>query len=786
MLRAAGRHLGSLAGRDLAARCAEGRLDVRGKAESRAWRKRALTGDSSSRWAGAITRTSEDQHRLAGQNLEAEAASLRARIRKIEERLTIPVGGRSGKTRGYATPAERHAKDIRLRSLRARLARVERRLAAGSVPVTRGGRALLRKRANLVVARLTEQEWRAEWDAARLFLTADGEKDSLWGNQTIRFNPDEGWVEIKLPAPLSNLANRPHGRYRLSCPVKFTYRGDEVAAQAATAAIRYDITLHPTSGRWYLDARWKTSPRSIPALEELRSHPVVAVDVNAFHLAVAVIAADGNVLGTPVTVPLDLAGLPASARDGRLRGAISGLIATARRHGARAVVIEDLDFAQARAEGRERTGGRPSRGRRGRAFRRAVTGIPTGRFRDRLVQMTANAGLHVVVIDPAYTSRWGTQHWLAPLREHHPETTGPHAAALVTGRRGLGHRARRRATGNRTAPEDAARPAQARPRKTPVAGSAPRKPVTPRGPRQPLGTKTGPPHRTTTGYQAAQDRAGPPDSQDQLLISRLETVRTVWIPGRARRGQFGVVTSLVFATVPEPRATRFELRWPGREAAGVVAAWQDWAPGAPDDITANLAVTAEPGHGVRAVVFGAALRAPEATRALLAGILPPASAPPAARCEVMTWRDLKRSFAAPGPGGPVTTASRSEFFARPLPAAAVSALVDGLVTGSPPGPRELNFTAMGGAYSRVPADATAFAHRGARFLLEHAGRDGDPWIGRSWAVAHPHASGGVYPNFPDPALGDWAAAYHGGNLERLRAVRRAYDPDRLLRFPQAL
>ena len=80
----------------------------------------------------------------------------------------------------------------------------------------------------------------------------------------------------------------------------------------------------------------------------------MAVDVNAGHLAVAVVAADGNVLGTPATIPLDLAGLPAATRDGRLRAAISSLIATAKEHGARAVVIEDLDFAEARAEGRER------------------------------------------------------------------------------------------------------------------------------------------------------------------------------------------------------------------------------------------------------------------------------------------------------------------------------------------------------------------------------------------------------------------------------------------------
>jgi hypothetical protein len=83
--------------------------------------------------------------------------------------------------------------------------------------------------------------------------------------------------------------------------------------------------------------------------------------------------------------------------------------------------------------------------------------------------MAANAGLSVIVVDPAYTSRWGAEHWLRPLREHHPKATGHYAAALVIGRRGLGHRARRRATGNRTAPEDVARPAQARPWTTPGA-----------------------------------------------------------------------------------------------------------------------------------------------------------------------------------------------------------------------------------------------------------------------------------------------------------------------------
>jgi IS605 OrfB family transposase len=164
-------------------------------------------------------------------------------------------------------------------------------------------------------------------------------------------------------------------------------------------------------------------------------------------------------------------------------------------------VIENLDFAKARADGREHHGNRPVRGKRGRGFRRAISGMPTARLRDRLVQMAANVGLSVIVIDPAYTSRWGVEHWLRPLRQHDPRATGHHAAALVIGRRGLGYRARRRVTGNQTAPAEAARPAQTQHRTTPATPPPTRNPATPRGPRQSPGKR---PHGLTGPRQATR------------------------------------------------------------------------------------------------------------------------------------------------------------------------------------------------------------------------------------------------------------------------------------------
>lgn len=89
VLRAVGRHLGSLAGKDLTARCAEGRLDPKGQNESRAARKRGLTAGSSSRWAGTITRESENGWQLADRNLTDERGTLKGRVRKIEKRIAV-------------------------------------------------------------------------------------------------------------------------------------------------------------------------------------------------------------------------------------------------------------------------------------------------------------------------------------------------------------------------------------------------------------------------------------------------------------------------------------------------------------------------------------------------------------------------------------------------------------------------------------------------------------------------------------------------------------------------
>jgi len=64
-----------------------------------------------------------------------------------------------------------------------------------------------------------------------------------------------------------------------------------------------------------------------------------------------------------------------------------------------------------------------------------------------------------------------------------------------------------------------------------------------------------------------------------------------WALRGAGAGDFGVMTSLVFRTLPAHDATCFRLIWPSAQAAALVEAWQAWAPHGPDELVASLLLT---------------------------------------------------------------------------------------------------------------------------------------------------------------------------------------------------
>ena len=99
---------------------------------------------------------------------------------------------------------------------------------------------------------------------------------------------------------------------------------------------------------------------------------------------------------------------------------------------------------------------------------------------------------------------------------------------------------------------------------------------------------------------------------------------------------------------------------------------------------------------------------------------------------------------------------------------------------------------LGGASSRIPADATAYPHRDANFVMNvhtrwRERRDEQASIGWArdlFAATAPHATGGVYVNFMPDDEKDRVAGAYGGNYARLAALKAKYDPDNLFRLNQ--
>ena len=99
---------------------------------------------------------------------------------------------------------------------------------------------------------------------------------------------------------------------------------------------------------------------------------------------------------------------------------------------------------------------------------------------------------------------------------------------------------------------------------------------------------------------------------------------------------------------------------------------------------------------------------------------------------------------------------------------------------------------LGGAMARVPADATAFAHRRSKIMVnvaalyerpEEVAVHG-PWV-EAFAAALHQVDDGAYVNFlADEGETRIRAAYPGSTWDRLRQIKARYDPTNLFRLNQ--
>ncbi len=137
---------------------------------------------------------------------------------------------------------------------------------------------------------------------------------------------------------------------------------------------------------------------------------------------------------------------------------------------------------------------------------------------------------------------------------------------------------------------------------------------------------------------------------------------------------------------------------------------------------------------------------------------------------------------------PVAAASRNMFVDR-IDRGGAEAIVDHLERASAQ-MAVAQLRVLGGAMARVPADATAFAHRERRIMVNVAATYEQPeeapeheaWVA-SLSSALSDGEPGAYVGFvPDAGEEGVHEAYPESTWERLAAIKRRYDPDNLFRL----
>lgn len=277
-----------------------------------------------------------------------------------------------------------------------------------------------------------------------------------------------------------------------------------------------------------------------------------------------------------------------------------------------------------------------------------------------------------------------------------------------------------------------------------------------------------------------------------LMASDTEHPDLFWAI-RGGGGNFGVVTRFRFRLSPVGEVLGGALFFPANR--DVLRSLVPIASSAPEELTVIAQLMAAP-----PAPFVPPERVGQPAVVLLFVY---AGDPEAGHAAIAPFRGVAAPFAElvapmPYPGiyeftreaeAPVPSTTRSVFLDT-LDDAAVDAILVAFADAPPATMVQLRV--LGGAMARVPAEATAFAHRSAaaqatiiNMLVDPEGADAAISWNRGLFDALEPRSSGVYVNFlEDEGDARIRAAYPGGTYGRLAAVKRRYDHYNLFRRNQ--
>jgi len=265
-------------------------------------------------------------------------------------------------------------------------------------------------------------------------------------------------------------------------------------------------------------------------------------------------------------------------------------------------------------------------------------------------------------------------------------------------------------------------------------------------------------------------------------------------------GNFGIVTSMTLKVYPATPVTWFNIGWDWNQPVEeVITAWQDFFSDADRRWFSHLDVWAkvfpsEKFNKLPVKALGVFWGTPEEARRELAPLLK-IGQPADQTIELVNWDKAIRSFEE---ATTVFITSKPEYKStgayamKSLPPEATKIIHNTLQNTTSPLLNVLLFSLGGAAQDIAPTD-TAYFYRKAKFFVCYSSQ----WLEEKGDTAQlneldalrnsllPYTKGDYIGN-PDSSFKDYLTEYYGDNVQRLRCVKRRYDPENVFQFEQSI
>lgn len=262
-------------------------------------------------------------------------------------------------------------------------------------------------------------------------------------------------------------------------------------------------------------------------------------------------------------------------------------------------------------------------------------------------------------------------------------------------------------------------------------------------------------------------------------------------------GNFGIHTSFTFKAFPVGQITVFNIEWE-QNIEQLLLASQTIIANAPRELGMKLGVTATRtpnGNKLKLYILGSYEGSREELMKLLSPMISIPKPKYIALKETPYW-DGQELISEEGE--PEWMHERSRFVRGYLSLNAIDTIINNLKKW--PGTSVAatwKFFLLGGAIDEKKPTDMAMVHRGYTMLssidLEWSPADSNSvvaenehWLSSFHQQMAPHTSGHCYQNFIDPSQQDYLQAYYGQNLEKLREVKRKYDPGNVFTYAQGI